>query len=365
MIITMILTNAFSPDVRVYKEAKYLVGKGHKVTILCWDKTPEKGLPLRENKDGINIIRFGIPSVAGTGMKQSGAYFKFIRSCRKYLKKHKCDCLHCHDLDGALVGYLTRKAKTPFVFDMHEFYEKGSKTKKTIIHWFVMKLVSKAKAVIYVSNESLKRYGKQFGEKFYVLRNYSDPSFFTDCKKVSSERFRIAYIGEVRNQIPEFTALFEAVKGMDNVRVDIYGGGVDLPRLEELKNHYSNVTVHGRYDGIRESNRIYSNTDVSFIAYDTENPNYHGDFEPVKLYEAVITGTPIIATGDLNPGRLAEKERIGLSVDTKSADEIQNAIHRFISDKDFFEECKNNMEKIAVRYDWNNAVRILDRVYLG
>ena len=32
----MILTNGFDPDVRVYKEAKYLVEKNFEVTILCW-----------------------------------------------------------------------------------------------------------------------------------------------------------------------------------------------------------------------------------------------------------------------------------------------------------------------------------------
>ena len=37
----MILTNGFDPDVRVYKEAKYLVEKNFEVTILCWDRRCE------------------------------------------------------------------------------------------------------------------------------------------------------------------------------------------------------------------------------------------------------------------------------------------------------------------------------------
>ena len=38
MNITMLLTNAFEMDVRVYKEARYLIEKGNNVTILCWDR---------------------------------------------------------------------------------------------------------------------------------------------------------------------------------------------------------------------------------------------------------------------------------------------------------------------------------------
>lgn len=47
------LTNAYDPDVRVYKEAVYLVRRGFSVTILCWDRTPEKEYPAHEVKEGI------------------------------------------------------------------------------------------------------------------------------------------------------------------------------------------------------------------------------------------------------------------------------------------------------------------------
>jgi len=94
MIIKMILTNAFDIDVRVYKEAKYLLSKGHSVEIICWDKTPEKGLPVSEIIDGIHITRIGIPSVAGTGYKQLGAYKQYISRCKRYLKTLNFDILH-------------------------------------------------------------------------------------------------------------------------------------------------------------------------------------------------------------------------------------------------------------------------------
>ena len=359
----MILTNAFPPDVRVYKEAKYLVSKGNKVTVLCWDKTPEWGLPSNEVIDGISIVRFGIPAIAGTGLKQLGAYYKYIKCCKKYLIWNSCDHLHCHDLDGSLAGYLARKGKTPYVFDMHEFYEKGRKIKKTLIHNVVMKLVKKAQAVIYVSNKSLETYGSDFADKFHILRNYSNPNFFLDCEKVKSNIFRVSYIGEVRNQVPEFVALFDAVKGMENVKVDIYGGGPDLEKLKAIQDRYSNVRVHGRYNGISESNCIYANTDVSFVAYNAQNPNYQGDFEPVKLYEAIFTGTPIIATESINPGKIARSEGFGLAVDTKNPEAIRKAIKKFIKNKLFYISCAENMKMAAHKFDWNVAVTVLDKIY--
>lgn len=106
--ITMILTNEFNPDPRVYKEAVYFVARGFNVTILCWDRGISD-LPEYEIKDGIEVIRFKIPSVYGSGFKQFGAFFKYILACRKYLKTHHCDYLHCNDLDGTIIEQFARR----------------------------------------------------------------------------------------------------------------------------------------------------------------------------------------------------------------------------------------------------------------
>lgn len=365
MKIVMILTNAFSPDVRVYKEAKYLVSKGDKVTILCWDKTPEKCLTQNENVDGVEIVRFRISAIAGSGLKQLGSYFKFIKKCKNYLYENKLDILHCHDLDGTLAGFIADSRRHPFVFDMHEYYEKGSLLKCVSVNKLVHFLVKRAKACIYVSQNSFQRYAGMNSNKFYLLRNYSDSAYFEHCKKEQSKNFRIAYIGEVRNQVPDFKALFEAVKEMSMVQVDIYGGGIDYDELKSLEPKYSNVTIHGRYNGIADSEQIYNNADVSFIAYSVENPNYQGDFTPVKLYEAIFTRTPIIVTRGINPGKIAAEEKIGVSVDTRNSNEIREAIKKFMTDKNFYSTCVMNMIEISGRYDWNSEVKILDDVYLS
>lgn len=360
MTIKMILTNPFSIDVRVYKEAKYLVSIGHDVEIICWDKTPERKLPEQETIDGIKVRRVKLASKAGTGAKQLRPYLRFILACRHYLKTTKYDILHCHDLDGAIIGWLNGK---DFNFDMHEFYDKGNCLKKKLCHHMVIMLVKRAKTIICVTERSIKAYGKGYEDKFYLLKNYCDPSCFTDSIKSKSDKLRVSYIGMVRNQIAEFTALFEAVADLEQVVVNVYGGGVDLPKLKELERKYNNVTVHGDYDGVKESADIYNNTDVSYIAYNCNNPNYQGDFEPVKLYEAIFTGTPILATEALNPGSVAINEGIGIAVNTLNSDEIREAILKFYNNKDFYNNCIRNMEKLKNKYNWNEHVKILKEIY--
>lgn len=360
MIIKMILTNDFSPDVRVYKEAEHLISCGNDVEILCWDKTPLKDLPTREVLNGIHVIRFKIPSVAGSGYRQLGAFKTFISACKQYLKNEDYDMLHCHDLDGAVTGW---RIGGRFVFDMHEFYDRGNPVRKRISHYMTKYLAKKAEACVYVAPVSIETYGKGIEEKFFLLKNYNDSTYFSDIKKNKSDKIRISYIGMVRNQIAEFSALFEAVKGLNFVDVNIYGGGIDLKKLLQLSEDYENVTVHGPYDGIKESVTIYKDTDICFIAYDPSNPNYQNDFEPVKLYEAIFTRTPIIATESLNPGKMAMKERIGLAVDTRDSGQIRKAILQFFDNRDYYQNCRQNMGNIADRYDWKEAVKVLDQIY--
>lgn len=360
MNIIMILTNAFSLDVRVYKEAKYLLSQGHSVEILCWDKTPEKGLPAIDEYDNIQIRRIGIPSLEGSGYRQLGAYAFFVKHCRHYLRNTNYDVLHCHDMDGAIVGSLMG---SKFIFDMHEFYDKGGRARGFLSHHIVRRLAKRAVANIYVSKSNVLVYGKGIEGKFYQLKNYSDRSMFQRIDKTQSSCLRIAYIGRVRNQIKEFTALFDAVKGVDNVRVDIYGDGPDLEQIQSMAVKQKNVIVHGAYNGVNDSEEIYRNTDISFVAYDPANPNYQGEFEPVKLYEAIITGTPIIATKDINPGKIVVQKGIGIAVDTRSSDEVGAAIQILLDDKEAMPTFRRNMRLIADQYDWNEAVKILDKVY--
>lgn len=361
MKIKMILTNAFSMDVRVYKEARYLVKKGHEVEILCWDKTPDKQLPQIENMEGISIRRFPIPAVAGSGMKQLGAYLKFRRECKKYLRDQEYDIVHCHDLDGAVIG---RCLKHKYVFDMHEFYDKGNFIRLKISHFATRKLAKKALANIYVTPLCLESYGQRIENKFFLLKNYSDPSNFVDIEKTSSSKLRVAYIGTIRNQVVELHSLFEAVKDIDDIIVNVYGGGVDLPEVEKMALHYSNVNIHGAYNGIAESEKIYKNTDVSYIAYTLDNPNYHGDFEPVKLYEAIITGTPIVATQNLNVGKFALKYDIGKAVDTQDIKQLRETFLDLLDKPELMRRYTDNMKKIANRFDWSEAVKILDKIYM-
>lgn len=364
--VIMLLTNSFDPDVRVYKEAKFLTEQGFLVTILCWDKDLKKNYPKVEIVDKIEIVRFKIPSVAGSGKKQIPAYIKYILSCKKYLKNHNCNYLHCNDLDGAIAGIISRFKKTPIVFDMHEYYSSVNFKKDSILKMVTLFLLRKSYAGIYENAAYLDPYFKSVHYKLYPLKNYPDKDMVEYRPKTYSEKFRVAYHGVVRTQLPEFTALFEAASQLSNVRVDINGGGISLPDLKKLEKQYKDVAdvhVNGPYDGTKESSILYENTDALFCGYSPNNPNYQGDAEVVKFYEAIYTGTPMIMTESTGMAKKINEKGFGVTCDTRDASEIREAIKKLMDDRTFWCQCSKNELNNAYKYDWSEAVKILNYIY--
>lgn len=354
----MILTNGFDPDIRVYKEAKYLVKKGFDVTILCWDRKCEYKDKQDDVLDNIKIKRFHILSKPGTGMKQLFPYMKFIRKVRKYLKNKEYKYLHCHDFDGILTGMLTKKKKDKkIIFDMHEIYNNYAYTKNIFFSKIFKYVIKKSDSIIYVNDEQIKNIDKD--DKLIYLPNYPELETYKPVNKTQSDVIRINYIGSLRDY-KSLKSLAEIHNNIENIKVGFFGMGVCY---EQLKKEYSSqaINIYGKYDGAKESGRIYRDTDILYCAYDPNVQNWKNAY-PVKLYEAVITLTPIIVTENTVAGKFVEENKIGEVIKYCNEKSIVQAIEKI---KQNYTEYTKNLEKITNNYEWNNIAKNLEKIYYG
>ena len=363
MNVVMLLTNPCNPDIRVIKEAKYIISKGHNVTILCWDRNKDTDLLEEETKYGIKFIRFRVASVPGTGYKQLLPFFKYAKKCRQYINKNRIDIVHCHDLDGYVTYRLLSKRKIPYVWDMHENFIRGKGIKKKILKSTIQSGVKKSVYCLYVTRDVSRQLDEKAQQKMLLLRNYPDEEMVSYHEKASSDVFRIGYHGGVRRQIPQFAALFEACKDMEDVRIDINGKGIDFCELKRMSQIYKNVFVHGAYDGMKMTNELYRNTDMLFCGYDSNNINYQGDTEVIKFYEAIVTATPMLMTSGLGMAKKVEDMQIGFVVDTTNSKEIKQAVEMIKTDRTLLEKWRRNMVNVSDDYKWSEAVKILDNIY--
>lgn len=349
--IFMILTNGFDPDVRVFKEAKFLISLDYDVEILCWDRKCDYIEKPKTNIDGVNITRFCIKSLPASGMKQLNPYLKYIKSIKKYLKDKEYKYLYCHDFDGMLAGRLATlgKRKT-YIFDMHEIYSSRYK-------FLVKRFVKKAKNVVYVNNEQLKYLGISENNKFIYLPNYPEESTFLPIEKDKKDNFRINYIGFLRDY-DSLKTLMEIAKDNSNINVGIYGTGEFYDKLKE-ENKYSNVSLYGKFDGLKDGAKIYNNTDILYCEY---NPNIYNwkIAYPIKFYEGIVTKTPIIVSKNTKVAEFVEKYKIGEIAEYSNLESLNIAVKRII---DNYSEYVKNIEKIRDDYKWEKIVRNLEKVF--
>lgn len=356
----MILTNGFDPDVRVYKEAKYLASIGYLVEILCWDRKCEYLDKQEEEKDGFIVKRFPIESVPGTGMKQLFKFIKFSIQVKKYLKNKTYKYIHCHDFDGILIGlYVKILKRKNIIFDMHEIYEDMSYSKMKIFRPLFNYSIKKSKYIIYVNNQQLINIKPKIlnQNKTVFLPNYPEEGAYKPIQKNNSEQIRINYIGAIR----DYTALKTLIDvGNNNLnfQIGLYGNGVKQKKLSML-NHEKNVIFYGKYDGIKEISEIYRNTDILYCVYDPKDYNWRTSF-PVKFYESIITTTPVIVAKDTEIEKFVKTNNNGESVEYGNVQELEEAIIKIV---DKYNEYKKNIQIIKNMYTWEDVKKNLNIIY--
>lgn len=363
MKIIMILTNGFSPDLRVYKEAKYIAEKGNEVEILCWDRENAFIDKPIENLGKIKVVRFFGKSKYGSGIKQIFKLLHFKDECRKYLKSNKInyDYIHCHDLDGMLVGYLLHKRKEKMIFDMHEFYNSGSYAKiYFLIKILINFLQDKSYKIIHVNNKQVENMKESNKQKLIYLPNYPELSKFEKVKHIADEKLRVTYAGYVRHWVP-MSNLIKAGMNIENVKISIHGSGEALNKLIELSRNSENIEITGAYTH-EQILDFYAESDVVYIVYNQGNLNDENAL-PTKFFEAIITGNPVIVSKNSLLEKKVNEYDIGFSVDGTDIEDIKQLLVKIRDNKDLIDEKRKSIEKIKNKFIWEDVVKNLDNIY--
>lgn len=363
MKIIMVLTNGFFPDLRVYKEAKYLSKNGHDVEILCWDRDGRYKEKPVEQIEKIKIIRFCGNEKYGSGLKQISGLMKFKNECKKYLKNEQInyDYIHCHDLDGMVVGWLIHKHGDKIVFDMHEYYNSGSYAK---IYFIVKRLLkfmqNKSYKIIHVNEKQIEAISPKNKDKLVYLPNYPEAEKFESVKHIPSSKLRIMYAGYVRYLVP-LTNLINATKDMENVKVSIHGTGTCWDNIKKMEEFSKNLEVTGEFKH-EEINKFYSESDIIYVVYNKGNKNDETAL-PTKFFESIISGVPLIVSKDSLMEKTVEKYDIGFNVDGTNEENIKKLIESIQNNREILEQKKRNIEKIKNKFIWEDVVKNLDKIY--
>jgi glycosyltransferase involved in cell wall biosynthesis len=353
MIIKMVLTNAFDPDPRVYKEAKALVDAGHDVEVLCWDRDNRYLDKPIDRFNEIKIRRFYPKSTYGSGHKQLISYGQYIKQVKIYLSNHRYDVIHAHDIDGAFASLFV-KQDAKLIWDMHELYDgfNYGYLKSAIYEQVAKWCFKKTDGIIYVSSTQKERYKskKQKGTKDILVMNAPEAEVFKDFNRVTSKKLRISFIGSVR-EYDTLKMLMDVGENYNNVSINLNGMGVAYKDLKKIEHRYLNTKITGKFK-YGDIKRYYEDTDLIYAVYKSDAPNVKYAF-PVKGLEAIITGTPIITMKNTYFGEFVEKYDIGYTIDDRNPNDLEELIKVLSNNKELLKEKMGNLLEIKNSFSWN------------
>lgn len=377
----MLLAKAVKSDARVVSEAKSLIKNGYKVTAVVWDR--EGISKKREVYEGIKIerVRLKTPSSNLLNLMLHLVLFNIITFFRLLSKNF--DIVHCHDFDTLIAGLFAGKLKgKKVVYDAHEIYSlmvqpRLPKKIVEILSAVEFLLVKKVDAFIAVS-EIVADFFREVRDRvnISVIMNCKDPSDFEMSKEKITEfkvrfgienHFVILYDGWL---IPDsgLEELFCAVENLngqiDDIMAVICGDGCAEEKFKKMVKE-KNIEKYVKFVGRIQSKDIplfVKACDIMYLVYKSTN-KYAFIATPMRLFEAIIAGKPIIASNFGELGRILRKLGCGVLVNPVNPSNISYAMLDIIRNKHRYKELCRHSKRASQTYNWKIMEERLVNLY--
>ncbi|HIG99663.1 MAG TPA: glycosyltransferase family 4 protein [Thermoplasmata archaeon] len=369
MKILMILSNPFIVDPRVYKEAMSLSDAGHEVTVIFWDR--EAKYSSDETVKNVRVIGIqtkGLMKLLPHDLFRNPLWWwkAYKKAQELYRNGYTFEVVHCHDLDTLQTGvWLKKHLKIKLVYDAHEIF--GYMIERTLpkfvskISFMIEKILIKNVDQIITVNDPLKTF-------FSKITNIPI-SIVMNCGELTTRTylpphntiFTITYFG-ILDSSRMFPKILDYVGTIDKTQFIIAGKKARLyNEVEQVSKKYRNTVFLGSipYDTVIEKTL---QCNVILCMLDPSDRNNQVGL-PNKIFDAMLTGRPVIVTKGLFYSELVETEKCGVSVGY-DFEEVKNTILMLRDNPKRCEELGKNGLNAAIRvYNWGKQKETLLAVY--
>jgi glycosyltransferase involved in cell wall biosynthesis len=370
-IIMLLAKNSVKSDARVISEAKALLKNGYDVSVIAWDR---KGVSKKsEEYESINIERIRLRTSFSNSSKLVFYLILFNIIAFFRLLSENFDIIHCHDLDTLFAGFFAGKLKSrKVIYDAHEIYplmvqQHLPKIMVKMLCNVEFLLIKRVDILITVSEIFADYFEEGVGKKtkIFVVMNCKDPEDFRTSEKRIAEfkkrfgienHFMVLYNGWLtpNNGLEElFNAIENLNSQIEDMIVVICGDGFASEEFKKVIKE-KDIEKYVKFVGKIQWKHIPLFINACNIMYVVYNPADKYTFlrTPVRLFEAIAAGKPIIASNFGELGRIIKKEGCGVLVDPKNPNELSYALLELNRNKHLYEELCRNSKRASKTYNW-------------
>jgi glycosyltransferase involved in cell wall biosynthesis len=346
-----------------YKEAKTLARAGYEVVLIAQHDRDEM-------VDGVKIV--ALPKPRNRFARIFGLTWRaFHLSLRE-----RAEIYHFHDPELLPIGVLLKIfTRAKVIYDVHEDVPEQILTK----HWIPCllrrplagvfntfeKLLARALDAVVVATEGIAEKFAQL--KPIVIHNYPDLGMLPNSSTRHGEGKEkvLVYVGgisKIRGAIEMVRAL-ENLNSAWDVRLDLTGK-FESPELEqELRGLPGYRRV--RFLGWMPPERVYThlaNADVGLVCLHPE-PRFMVAW-PVKLFEYMAAGLPVVASNFPLWKEIVEGNRCGITVDPLDPKAIAQAIEYLLAHPEEARQMgENGRRAVEEKYNWEKEAEKLLALY--
>lgn len=322
-----------------------------------------------EIKNKVNIV--------DVGEKPGSRLSRMIKTVNKIFKKGvelDVDIYHLHDPELLPIGLKLKKLGKKVIFDSHEDVPKQTLGKPYLISP-LRKLISKVFGMyqkyacakldaIIAATPHIRDKFLEINIKSIDINNFPLLGELENTTNWIDKLDEVVYVGGIA-RIRGIEQLVKAFGFIDDVRLNLAGVFSEQSLEDTVKKleEWSAVNELG-FLKRHEINKVLAKSKAGLV---TLHPiiNYI-DALPVKMFEYMAAGLPVIASNFPLWREIIEDNKCGLCVDPMNPKEIGNAI-KFLKDnpKEAEEMGKNGRKAVEEKYNWPVEEKKLLDLYKG
>lgn len=359
-------------DTRIFKkECRSLAKAGHEVYIVTSDRSAK-----RENEmvDGIKFIV--IQTRKGNRVI---SLFKYISDAMKALKQLDADVYHIHEF---FLLILAKKLSYigKVIFDSHEdfpkqvFFDSSLSDQRNLRREKLARIFMKWNIRycdrIIAATDEIEKALRVYNIPTCIIYNFPDLSEFNDAiiQEENSHREKkrqICYVGGI-SEDRGINQTIEALNRVDDEDIRLaLAGPITNSYLAALKSKdaWKKVNYYGYADS-KMKLEIYGESMLGMITL-MPIPRYKVAL-PVKLFEYMAAGLPVIASDFPIIKKIIDEEESGICVDPENVLEIKKAIQYIANHPEHAQRMgENGKNAVQEKYNWDNEREKLYKLYDG